>query len=278
LSISCGGQPVTDFVFADPKTLRPYFANIHAPGGQQVTRNHPPVEGRDATDHAEMHPGLWLAFGDVSGHDFWRNQGRIEHLRFTQRPSAAKGKLTFATLSRLVTKDGKELCQLSSRYALSEGKDASLLVWDATLHSDDGDITFGDQEEMGFGVRMATQLTEKAGGTILISAGQKGAAATWGKAAKWCDYSGKTEDRRAGITLMASPTNFRASWWHNRDYGLMVANPFGRAALMQGEKSVVTVKRGEEFRIVFGAAFHDGEKYDPAQAYAEFVKLLKPQD
>ena len=278
LAISCAGQPVAEYVFADPKILRPYFASIHSPSGQPVTRHHPPVDGRDAGDHAEMHPGLWLAFGDISGHDFWRNQGRIEHVRFTQKPTIDKGELTFATESRCVTKEGKELCRLTSRYLLADRQSAWLLVWDATFHSADGDFTFGDQEEMGFGVRMATPLTEKAGGTIVSSGGQKTAAATWGKAAKWCDYSGKVDGRSAGVALMASPANFRESWWHNRDYGLMVANPFGRAALKQGESSFVTVKRGEEFRVVFGAAFHDGEKYDPAEAYNDFVKRVDSQD
>ena len=71
---------------ATTRILRPYFCNVHAPGGIQVTRNHPPVAGQDATDHDTMHPGLWLAFGDINGQDFWRNKGRIEHVRFTEPP------------------------------------------------------------------------------------------------------------------------------------------------------------------------------------------------
>ena len=50
-----------------------------------------------------------------------------------------------------------------------------------------------------------------------------------------------------GITLLTDPKSFRPSWWHNRDYGVFVANPFGRAAMKQGDKSAVTVKRGEGF-------------------------------
>src|SRR5580765_3788973 len=79
LDISIDSKPFATYVWKDPKILRPYFANIHAASGAQVTRNHPPVEGKDATDHAEMHPGLWLAFGDISGKDFWRNKGTVEH-------------------------------------------------------------------------------------------------------------------------------------------------------------------------------------------------------
>ena len=56
---------------------------------------------------------------------------------------------------------------------------------------------------------------------ILNSAGQKTAQATWGKPADWCDYSGTLYNRRAGLMIMPDPKNFRPSWFHNRDYGLM---------------------------------------------------------
>jgi hypothetical protein len=70
---------------------------------------------------------------------------------------------------------------------------------------------------------------------------------------------------------MASPINFRPSWWHNRDYGVFVANPFGRAAMKQGEKSAVTVKPGESFQLRFAAAIHSGPGYDPAAAFKAFT-------
>ncbi len=72
LVITWGPEPVAEYVFRDEKILRPYFANVHAPGGIPVTRTHPPDPDKDATDHADMHPGIWIGFGDVSGNDFWR--------------------------------------------------------------------------------------------------------------------------------------------------------------------------------------------------------------
>jgi hypothetical protein len=90
---------------------------------------------------------------------------------------------------------------------------------------------FGDQEEMGLGVRVATGIAEKNGGIILASTGDRTARATWGKSFGWCDCSGELGDRRVGVTLMPDPANFRPSWFHNRDYGLMVTNPFGRKAM-----------------------------------------------
>jgi hypothetical protein len=58
---------------------------------------------------------------------------------------------------------------------------------------------------------------------------------------------------------MTDPPNFRPAWWHNRDYGLMVANPFGQEAMKQGAKSRVRVQRGESFRLRFGAVIHQGQ-------------------
>ena len=275
LLVSLQDHAVAQFVFRDEKILRPYFANLHTPHGLQVTRNHPPIDGTDAIDHDTMHPGVWLGFGDISGNDYWRNKSRIAHLRFTEPPSAKGDKLSFATESQLLTSDGQPLCRLICRFTLASRPSGWLLIWDATFHADKSDFAIGDQEEMGFGARVATSMTEKNGGRIVNSVGLKTAAKTWGQPAKWCDYAGTVGDLAGGITLMAAPSNFRESWWHNRDYGVFVANPFGRAAMQQGERSVVTVKRGESLRIIFGALMHDGNTIDVAAEYSEFEKLVK---
>ncbi len=272
LVIAHSGQPVTEFVFHDEKILRPYFANVHAPGGLKATRNHPPVAGVDATDHDTMHPGLWLAFGDISGADFWRNKGRIEHVRFTEPPAVRDGRLSFATECRLRTAEGRTLCSLTNRFTLASQTNAWLLVWEAAFRSDEGDFTFGDQEEMGFGVRVATAITEKNGGVITSSAGLKTAKNTWGQPADWCDYSGTVDGKPIGITLLTDPKNFRPSWWHNRDYGVFVANPFGRAAMKQGDKSAVTVKRGEDFRLRFAAVIHASSEFNPTNVFGRSLE------
>lgn len=263
LIISLSGQSIAEFVFSDPKILRPYFSQVRTPSGRQVTRNHPPVAGVDATDHDTMHPGIWLAFGDVSGHDFWRNKGRIEHLRFTEPPTTKNNSLSFATQSRLLSPDSSELCRMLSRFELRVRPAGWLLSWVATFQSDTGEFSFGDQEEMGFGARVATPLTEKNGGVITSSTDRRSAASTWGQAAAWCDYSGKLGAHPVGITLIPDADNFRESWWHNRDYGVFVANPFGRAAMKQGDNSTVTIRRGQPFHICFNAVIHEGRDFDP---------------
>ncbi len=268
------------YVFRDEKILRPYFSGLHAPGRVQVTRNHPPIPGVDPVDHDTMHPGIWLGFGDLNGHDFWRNKARILHLRFLERPSVRKGEITFATENALETLSGERLGAQTSRFTISARARGYLLIWDASFSSDKGDLVFGDQEEMGLGVRVATAIAEKRGGVIRTSSGGRGAAATWGKIAEWSDYSGTIGGLRAGILLMPDPGNFRPCWFHNRDYGLMVANPFGRSAFTGGEKSSVVVKKRETFRLRFGILLHAGEtteELDLAAEYQYFQRALAPR-
>ena len=272
--ISLGGQPIVDFVFRDEEIQRPYFANARLTNGMQVTRNHPPIKDVDAVDHDTMHPGIWLGFGDISGHDFWRNKATMEHLRFVLAPTTSDGRLRFVTECRLKTNSGEPLCLLTNDFTLSARPNGWLLVWSAEFHADQREIVFGDQEEMGFGARVATSFTEKNGGMIRSSTGRKSAKATWGHPAQWCDYSG-TEPQSGGILLMASDKNFRESWWHNRDYGVFVANPFGREAMKQGARSAFTVAKGDTFRLSFGALVHDGFDYNPDSEYEKFLERLK---
>ncbi len=274
LIITHRGQPVAHYIWKDEKILRPFFAHLHAPDGVQVSRNFPPIPGKDSTDHADLHPGLWLGFGDISGNDYWRNKAAIQHDRFIEAPAVRDGKLRFATENSVLTKDGKLLCKLINRVTLASRPAGYLLILEASFKSDDSDFAFGDQEEMGFGIRVATSITEKNGGTIRNSAGATTAKATWGKPGEWCDYSGTMDNRLVGATIMPDPKNFRPSWWHNRDYGVFVANSFGRKAMKQGEVSSVEVKKGETFRIRFGALLHSSpvdKPVDLGAAYQDFL-------
>ena len=73
--------------------------------------------------------------------------------------------------------------------------------------------------------------------------------------------------------LMADPNNFRKSWWHNRNYGAFVANPFGRKAMKQGAVSSVSIAPGETMRITFGAFVHDDQEFNADAEYQAFVKM-----
>jgi hypothetical protein len=85
-------------------------------------------------------------------------------------------------------------------------------------------------------------------------------------------------DKLIGMTIMPDPANFRPSWYHSRDYGLIAANPFGRRGVAKGTKSEVLVKKGEKFHLGFGVAIYSGEKdakIDREAMYKDYLKAIK---
>jgi len=272
VEISFEGRPVALYVYDDPETLRPYLAHVKAPDGTQVTRNHPPVEGQDPTDHAALHPGLWMSFGDVSGADFHRNKAKIEHVRFLEEPRGEPGAGGFRTLNRLVAEQGTlgELVVDCRLRALEAG---TLIVLGATFRALEAPLVLGDQEEMGLGVRVATPLAVKNGGAIRSDHGGADEAGTWGKTAAWLDYSGEIDGVEEGVMIVPDPSNFRPSWMHSRDYGVVMANPFGRNAMTGGEKSAVAVAPGEALGVRWGVLLHSGP-FDPATAQQQALEAL----
>jgi hypothetical protein len=272
LQINVGGRPFATYVFRDEKIRRPYLAHVRAPGGMQVTRNHPPVAGKDATDHDTMHPGIWLAFGDLAGADFWRNKGTVEHVEFVEKPAAEGEGGRFAVRNRYTSGD-KTICEEVCRIAIQPRPAGTLVIWDSTFRGPD-DFYFGDQEEMGLGVRVATRLSVKNGGRMTNSDGLVNEKQVWGKQADWCDYSGTIDGREMGILLVPDPRNFRRSWFHARDYGFMAANAFGAKAFTGGEASKVVVGKGKSLRLRYAVLVHEGQ-IDLAGASRDVLSALE---
>jgi hypothetical protein len=279
LKITIGGKPFASYVYEDPKISRPYFAHVKSSCGIQVTRNYPPQEG-DPKDHATFHPGIWLSFGDINGNDYWRLKSKVEHEMFVEQPKGGPGSGSFTVRNYYMSADGKDrvLAELVT-YTILIRPSGTLLLTNSTFSSDAGDFAFGDQEEMGLGVRVNTKFTVQYGkGHLTNAEGLKEGAGTWGKASNWVDYSGAVEDKTVGVTIMPNPGNFRPSWFHTRDYGLMAANAFGREAMKQGEKSSTVVKKGEKFELGYGVLIYcksKGEKVDVQGAYQDYLQVLK---
>ncbi len=269
------GHTVGEYVVRDAKIPRPYFAHLHAPDGTRLTRAHPPVKGVDATDHDTLHPGLWLAFGDLNGVDFWRNKGNIEHVRFIAEPRGDAERLSFAVEERYLAPDGREICRGVNEFVLIAGDTlrpalpGTLLLWSTTLRRADGPLAFGPQHEMGLGFRVATPLVVKGGaGNILSSHGGRNEAGNWGRPAAWWNYTGTVGSQHAGILAVAAPDNARPVWAHARDYGFLALNPTSPPPGAQDVPSIpFTVPAGESLRLKFGLLLHASpatEPLDPA--------------
>jgi Family of unknown function (DUF6807) len=280
LTVAIDGVPVAMYCYQDEQIPRPYFAHVRSASGIQVTRNHPPVAGQDVVDHDTFHPGIWLSFGDLSGSDFWRNQSRVEQVEFVEPPRDGQGQGSFAVRNQYFDQSDptRVICEETARYTFVPRPAGYLILWDSTFSSDK-EFTFGDQEEMGLGIRVATPLRvgtkndvdlPPGGGTITNSQGSKNEAEVWGKTADWCDYSGTIAGQSVGVTIFCHPENFRPSWFHARDYGLIEANPFGRQAFGKGDKSVIVVQPGDTLRLRFGILIHNGPAGSQPDLAAEF--------
>ncbi len=277
--IHFGDRPLATYVYQDPEISRPYFKDVHAPGEIRVTRNHPPREGVDPTDHATFHPGLWLAFGDLSGADSWRNKTPVRHVEFIERPHILANAVRFS-VRNLYHGTESPVCEEICEYVFVHRPQGILLLWNSVFQSKQADFAFGDQEEMGLGIRLATPISVKSekGGRIIDNEGRKNEKEIWGKQALWCDYSGWIDGSFSGLMIMPDPGNFRPCRWHVRDYGFLAANPFGQHVFGSPESSKVTVTKGQPFRLSYGILIHADKKeneIDFPAAYKDYLDILQ---
>lgn len=286
LDILIGGEHIATYCFHDSTISRPYFAHVKTRSGIEVTRQHPPIAGKDLTDHATFHPGIWLAFGDLNGADYWRLKARVRHAGFEEEPTGGAGNGSFAVRNEYLDPSDSinVICKETARYTVHKLPNGYLLLWDSRFSSDH-DFYFGDQEEMGVGFRVATPLRVDSAsvgnvppgiGAILDAEGRKNEHEIWGNAAKWCDYSGTLAGKNAGMAIICHPGNTRPSWFHARDYGLLVANLFGRKSFGKGEMSRIVVHAGDEFRLRYGVFVHNELSDSHANldaAYQQYLQL-----
>ena len=229
-----------------------------------------------------------MAFGDISGSDYWRLKARVRHTEFVEEPHGGVDDGTFAVRNEYLdqTEQEKVVCQEVAHFKFRIVSAGYMLLWDSTFSSDH-EFYFGDQEEMGIGVRVATPLRVSSKtadnlppgqGAMIDSYGRKNEKEIGRNSADWCDYSGPLHGKHIGMTIFCHPTNFRSSWFHARDYGLLEANPFGRRAFHQGEVSKVVVKPGETLRLRFGILLHSEAPENLPNLQAAYQDYLRITD
>ena len=275
LSLRLDGQRIATYLLRDEALTRRAFVNVHTPSGIPVTRRFP-SQTPDNNDHPEMHPGIWMSFGWIDGNDYWRLTSPVVFDRFLQPPTANGNEATFATRDRYMDPAGeKTICMQDTSYRWQRVDQGLRLDWDATFFSDEHDVVFGDQEESGLAIRIASPLRVDGGsGEIQNDQGQRNGKGTWGQEFTWIDYSGTVGDVRAGILIVPHPDNPRASWAHSRDYGALVANPFPRQPKERREPYVTTtIPKGKPFRLRYSLLIHEGpaETFD-AEALARTLR------
>jgi hypothetical protein len=271
LHVDVDGKPFTDFYYGSD-TPKPYLHPVRSASGKIVTRRFPMenVPGESTTD--QHHRGVWLAYRDVNGYDFWQNEfsyqnknaGRVVTRSVDIVLSGIHG--TFAWLSP----SGEGL--LEENRTMVFGSDAKLRTIDVDINLKAlVDTTFGDSKDGAFSIRLAEPLTEKNSGTIVNSNGGRKMEQTWGKPASWVDYSGELNGEKIGVAMFEHPSSFHhPSRWHVRDYGLLAVNPFGSNAFDKDapvSKSILAA--GKSIRLRYRIVIH------PEMDAAEIDKLYR---
>jgi len=261
------GQLVSEYHFRE--VSRPFLYPLLGPDGVSMTRRWPQEEfPGEEKDHPHHH-ALWWSHGEANGEDFWSESakaGKTVHQYFTRRSGGDRA--VIATRNRWISKAGKVIAEDERRMTfLPPENDARTLDIEVAVFARDEDLVLGDTKEGTMAIRIAESMRlvradKKPGeGHILNSAGDRDAA-TWGKRAAWCDYSGPVEGRTHGIAIFDHPGNPRhPTWWHVRDYGLFAANPFGIHDFEKkpaGSGNLV-VKSGTSITFRYRIVLHQGE-------------------
>jgi hypothetical protein len=272
---------------------KPFLWPVAAPNGTFVTRAWPmDRSGKEKTDHFHQ-KSVWFCHGDVIPEgvdlkgkhavDFWSEtagHGRIVCTALTTEKTGLVSKNEWQTA------DGVKILDEVRTVSLMEVAGGRLFTFECKLTANDFNITFGDTKEGSFGVRThdAWRLELPTGGVVASSDGTEAKAPAkenlpmWGKLADWHDYSGTVDGKTAGIAVFDHPKNPSRAAWHTRAYGLMAANPFGRAKsgfpAMKGNTDLVKLEKGKSMTFKYAVFVHDGDAKagKVAEAYESFKK------
>ncbi|MBO3831837.1 MAG: PmoA family protein [Candidatus Brockarchaeota archaeon] len=271
LTVNYGKSPITCYNYGE-SVSKPYLYPIFSTNGVRVTEDGP-------GDHVH-HRSLWVAHGDVNGHDFWaefKDSGRIE-ARDVKVNSCGKVFFELSSNNVWIAKSGSiELYEERTVRVWRLKKDVLIDVA-IILFNREKNTKFGDTKEGGIlSIRVNEKIKVDNGGKIENSFGGINEAETWGKRAAWCDYSGIVDGKNVGITAFDHVDNFRyPTYWHVRNYGLMTANMFGISAFTNSPRNRgdYVLPKGEELRFKYRVLVHEGR--DSAYIRSKYVDFLYP--
>ena len=301
VDFSIGDDLVTRY-HVGPEVAKPYLWPLNAPGGVPVTRGWPMQKGlpKETTDHVHQKSG-WFCHGDVvpeglelktrsadkhvKGVDFWSEtpgHGTIACVEVSE-PKVSGHQAAVKTRNEWKAPDGTKVLDEERVVTVRNLGDARLVIFDIDLHASVCPITFGDTKEGSMGVRVNDEFRLNAPSSDGVVTSSDGAVARapakdnlpmWGKHADWHDYAGSVGGKVVGIAIFDDPKNAHRAAWHTRAYGLMAANPFGRASFPGGKGELVKLAKGEHLKLRYGILLHTGDAKEGkvAEHFAAFAK------
>ncbi len=294
VDVHIDGQLFTAYQYPDNIT-KPILYPLLTANGKALTRGYPidPRPG-ERVDHPH-HVGHWLNYGNVNGLDFWNNSeaipaekkhryGTIEHQAITLA-KVTKGKAQLVVSAVWKAPAGEMLLDEATQFIFSVKDDIRIIERITTLTAKEVDVSFKDNKEGMFGIRVTRALefptdrpqlligadgkpnTEKTvnnegvSGNYLSSEGLEGSG-VWGTRAKWMKLYGKVAGEDASIAIVDHPSNpGYPTYWHARDYGLFAANPLGQSVFSKGKEQLnFSLKAGEKVTFRYQILVHSGSE------------------
>lgn len=273
---------------------KPILYPVYTPSRLSITRSWP-IE-TDKPGETKDHPhqkSVWFCHGDVipegvelkdkikgvKGVDFWSEAKGHGIIACTQVKAGPSGDnyATIETKNEWRTADGRKILDEARRVLVVNLGKGQLYIFEIDLNASVCPIIFGDTKEGAMAVRVNDKINEKHSGVITNAEGLQTEKKCWGQQSAWCDYSGTIDGKKGGIAIFDDPHNNTPVCWHSRGYGLMGANPFGRAhsgfPAVRGKTDLIRLDRGEHLRLRYGVYVHDGDvkSGNVAEAYEQFV-------
>jgi hypothetical protein len=280
VTVKIDGQLFTEYLIRSG--TKPILWPIIGPTGKPMTRPWPMepnnTQGVKKPDHPHQR-SLWFDHGNVNGVNFWEESskaGSIRHREFIEVRGGDDARIV--TLNDWITPGDKKLCEDERTFTFRSNGDRRIVDFAVTVTASEGPVTFADEKDAGFGMRVPVSMAvdAKQGGRIVNSEGQSDAEA-WAQPASWVDYHGPVDGEQLGIAILNHPSSLRyPNRWHVRTYGLFAANPFGKKSLnaTSGSGGPVSLDQGQSFTLRYRVILHRGDEKSAhiSEAFAEYAK------
>lgn len=235
-----------------PLVQRPHWYPLLGPSSRSLTRiGHP-----HGPDHHGHHHSVWLAHHDVAGNDFWgvANENRIVCTRVAQFGDSDAAAFMLTENHWLSEKRQPVLFERRRSEVRPQSESDWVMIIDTELRAPkDSPVALGPTAYGIIGVRVAkTMSVADGGGRLLNSQGQLGEEAIFRNPARWVDYSGPIEPKKAaGLALFDHPSNpGHPTPFHVRRDGWM-----GASLTLNGG---ITIEPGKPLRLRYGVWVHAG--------------------